>query len=327
MSPCCRRPLLVTALLALTVGEADGALRPGRDGLPGQPARPGIGRPVSASPRLRWPESTLRTRPDRSLPSPRGTVPPPPAAARQPQPEETPPAPLPPEEEPRAPATKEEDPGEPIPTIVLPPLDLSRSDPDFLPGPAVIEVPPLILVLPPLPRRPTPRASEPTEPPSGLPLGTPPDLPDRLAAAPAHCPVNWLELYQDWALGADTAEDAAEARVLPFPAHLVGGRAALLVRVVDRYTGDVQSCRFDQETLTIGRNPESEVVLPGLTVSRRHARLVCRRGRLVLLDLGSTNGTWINGERIGRPELLGAEDVVTIGDYALSAEVTPPDAD
>jgi len=94
---------------------------------------------------------------------------------------------------------------------VLPPLDLSRSDPDFLPGPAVIEVPPLILVLPPLPRRPTPRASEPTEPPSGLPLGTPPDLPDRLAAAPAHCPVNWLELYQDWALGADTAEDAAEA--------------------------------------------------------------------------------------------------------------------
>jgi len=125
----------------------------------------------------------------------------------------------------------------------------------------------------------------------------------------------------------EVAKEVADARVLPFPAHRVGGRAAVLVRVVDRYTGEVQSGRFVQEAVTIGRNPDSEIVLPGLTVSREHARIVCRKGRLVLVDLASTNGTWVNGQRIRRPELLGDEDVVTIGDYALSAEVASPDGD
>jgi pSer/pThr/pTyr-binding forkhead associated (FHA) protein len=79
--------------------------------------------------------------------------------------------------------------------------------------------------------------------------------------------------------------------------------------------------------IRIGRGPECELVLRDSRVSRRHARLVARDGVLVLTDLGSTNGTMVNGHRINEV-VLGAGDRIELGETRLviQAATTEPAA-
>lgn len=74
--------------------------------------------------------------------------------------------------------------------------------------------------------------------------------------------------------------------------------------------------------IRIGRAPECELVLKDSRVSRRHARLHARNGVLVLTDLGSTNGTRVNGHRVTEM-VLGAGDRIHIGDTSLVVEAAP----
>jgi hypothetical protein len=69
----------------------------------------------------------------------------------------------------------------------------------------------------------------------------------------------------------------------------------------------------------IGRSTECELVLRDPRVSRQHARLHSRDGLFVLTDLGSTNGTKVNGHRI-REIVLGDGDEIRIGDSILVVE-------
>jgi Protein of unknown function (DUF3662)/Inner membrane component of T3SS, cytoplasmic domain len=71
--------------------------------------------------------------------------------------------------------------------------------------------------------------------------------------------------------------------------------------------------------IRIGRSPECELVLRDSRASRRHARLAARDGVLVLTDLGSTNGTRVNGHRITEM-VLGAGDRIAIGETILLIE-------
>lgn len=68
--------------------------------------------------------------------------------------------------------------------------------------------------------------------------------------------------------------------------------------------------------LRIGRAPECELVLKDSRVSRRHARLQARGGVLVLTDLGSTNGTRVNGHRVSEV-VLGAGDRIQVGETSI----------
>jgi hypothetical protein len=77
--------------------------------------------------------------------------------------------------------------------------------------------------------------------------------------------------------------------------------------------------------IRIGRAPECELVLKDARVSRRHARLHARDGVLVLTDLGSTNGTRVNGHRVTEV-VLGAGDQITIGDTNMVVEAAPAEA-
>ncbi|HET9852593.1 MAG TPA: FhaA domain-containing protein [Candidatus Limnocylindrales bacterium] len=78
--------------------------------------------------------------------------------------------------------------------------------------------------------------------------------------------------------------------------------------------------------IRIGRAPECELVLKDNRVSRRHARLAPRNGVLILTDLGSTNGTRVNGHRVTEV-VLGAGDRVQIGETSLVVETVPAAAD
>jgi serine phosphatase RsbU (regulator of sigma subunit) len=69
--------------------------------------------------------------------------------------------------------------------------------------------------------------------------------------------------------------------------------------------------------LTIGRSAPSELLLVGGAVSRRHCRIERQGDTIVLSDLGSTNGTFVNGERAGSAVVLEDGARITIGAHAL----------
>lgn len=77
------------------------------------------------------------------------------------------------------------------------------------------------------------------------------------------------------------------------------------------------------ETLRVGRLPSLEIHLPDPSVSRTHAELAPRPGGWAVWDLGSSNGTYRNGERLGRAEVqLRPGDQLQFGDVCLA--VTMP---
>lgn len=65
-------------------------------------------------------------------------------------------------------------------------------------------------------------------------------------------------------------------------------------------TGEIRPA---DRPLQIGRGTSCDVVLADLAVSRRHARIQWQDGELVLEDLGSSGGTWVNGARVERCSL------------------------
>jgi hypothetical protein len=78
---------------------------------------------------------------------------------------------------------------------------------------------------------------------------------------------------------------------------------------------------LDGLPLTIGRSADAGIVLADPLVSRRHARLAPRAGRLVLEDLGSTNGTHVNGRAV-RETIVGPGDTIHLGGTRL--EIVAP---
>ena len=67
----------------------------------------------------------------------------------------------------------------------------------------------------------------------------------------------------------------------------------------------------------IGRHKECDLRLFDETTSRRHARIELDDGNVTLADLGSSNGTWLNGERLDGPARLFDGDVIRIGETQL----------
>jgi len=67
---------------------------------------------------------------------------------------------------------------------------------------------------------------------------------------------------------------------------------------------------------TVGRNPDSDIFLDDITVSRHHCRFLAGTDGLSVEDSGSTNGTYVNGERVDRG-LLNPGDEVIIGKFHM----------
>ena len=75
-----------------------------------------------------------------------------------------------------------------------------------------------------------------------------------------------------------------------------------------------QTFNLDKELISIGRDPGNDIVINHPQVSRQHARLVLQGGLMALEDLGSTNGTFVNGMRLMAPHTLANGDQISLGD-------------
>ncbi len=82
-------------------------------------------------------------------------------------------------------------------------------------------------------------------------------------------------------------------------------------------TSEERTVSLGEGALTIGRTPECEVIAMDRSLSRRHARVECLNSEVFVEDLGSHNGTWVNGERVSRKRLWPG-DVVQCGAVRLA---------
>jgi hypothetical protein len=88
------------------------------------------------------------------------------------------------------------------------------------------------------------------------------------------------------------------------------------------HDGRERTIEVDGTPLTIGRAADNAVVIADGRVSRHHGRLQARRGALVYTDLGSTNGSRVNGVRVDEI-VLGQGDRLEVGDTILVVETLP----
>jgi hypothetical protein len=85
--------------------------------------------------------------------------------------------------------------------------------------------------------------------------------------------------------------------------------------IVERAPGHSAGMEYDiGEGAVLGRGEQAEIKLEDPFASSRHARIVRQGGVMVLEDLGSTNGTYLNEEVLGGPTPLHPGDRVRIGD-------------
>jgi hypothetical protein len=77
-----------------------------------------------------------------------------------------------------------------------------------------------------------------------------------------------------------------------------------------------------QQSITIGRLPDCTIPVADANVSRRHAEVRAAGSGFVLVDLGSTNGSKINGVRIDAQQLLADGDIISVGTTHLRFEAS-----
>ena len=83
---------------------------------------------------------------------------------------------------------------------------------------------------------------------------------------------------------------------------------------------------LENSELILGRSEASDIVLGDMTVSRRHAILSLKDGECFLEDIGSTAGTWLNGERISGKVRIKPSDKFNIGSFELYISAFSKDA-
>ena len=74
---------------------------------------------------------------------------------------------------------------------------------------------------------------------------------------------------------------------------------------------------LEGDQLIIGRDASNGVPINDAEISRKHSRLSFQGGKYVLEDLGSTNGTFVNGQRLAGPVVLKPGDVVSLGEQIV----------
>ncbi|MEV0713430.1 DUF3662 and FHA domain-containing protein [Asanoa sp. NPDC050611] len=96
-----------------------------------------------------------------------------------------------------------------------------------------------------------------------------------------------------------------------------GGPGGRNIRLV---SGDGRTYPLQMGSTVIGRGDQANLRLPDVGISRRHARLDFDGAQVVLTDLGSTNGTMVNGQRVSAVA-LNPGDMIQLGTTTLTFRV------
>ena len=78
----------------------------------------------------------------------------------------------------------------------------------------------------------------------------------------------------------------------------------------------IQELSFDLPQLLIGRADDNDISIPSPFVSQHHMLLIRSGGSTILIDLNSTNGTFVNSERVYR-HVLANDDVITVDHHSM----------
>ncbi len=103
--------------------------------------------------------------------------------------------------------------------------------------------------------------------------------------------------------------------------------------VIFNRQGQKKEIPLKEGVTVIGRRPDCDVRIPVMRVSRKHCRIILKDNKTTIQDLGSTNGTFVNDDRIMESEIQ-AGDVVAIGVVKFTLKINgkpeqiePPDMD
>jgi len=91
----------------------------------------------------------------------------------------------------------------------------------------------------------------------------------------------------------------------------------MLTVVVHEKGGQTQRFTFAGDEFTIGREDDNDLVLDRVNVSKHHLRFRKGEGKIEVIDLDSTNGTYLNGRKVMSPRTVRRTDRVYVGDYIL----------
>src|SRR3954471_8278686 len=96
--------------------------------------------------------------------------------------------------------------------------------------------------------------------------------------------------------------------------------AMFFITLVEKGGGGEQELTFEKPEVTIGRLAGNDIVLGKGNVSKYHSRFVLKDGKYIVVDMQSTNGTFVNGKKIAAPQVVKPTDKIYIGDYILNVE-------
>src|SRR5213595_3042614 len=85
--------------------------------------------------------------------------------------------------------------------------------------------------------------------------------------------------------------------------------------------------QLQDETVSIGRASDCTIPIKDRYLSRRHAEIISTDGQWILKDLGSANGTYLNGSRVERELRLRAGDRIRLGDTEIVFETSEHNTD
>ncbi len=110
----------------------------------------------------------------------------------------------------------------------------------------------------------------------------------------------------------------AQAELKAGDTVLLGTHPIPALEILARFdTSTLPRHTFADREMIIGRDPKCDLMIDVLAVSSRHARVSKVGGAIVIEDLGSSNGTFLNGRQINQPTPVVAGDVVTLGNYSF----------
>ncbi len=85
--------------------------------------------------------------------------------------------------------------------------------------------------------------------------------------------------------------------------------------------GSQKAFPLPNNATVIGRRHDCDLRIPLMSVSRRHCQIICNKDTLKVRDLGSRNGTYLNGKRINDETIIQAGDYLKIGPLTFLLQI------